>query len=162
MKPGITLVAAHDEAGGIGAGDGLPWPRVPEDMKRFRDMTRGRPLIMGRRTMETLGRPLPWRQNIVLTRDREWSMDQVTVARTPEAAIAAAGTANEVMVVGGAETYRAFWEGAGRILLTRIHGVFEADVHWMPDLSGWTEKDRREVVRDGVGICTFLEYVRER
>jgi len=162
MKPRITLVAAHDEAGGIGAGDGLPWPRVPEDMKRFRDVTRGRPLVMGRRTMETLGRPLPWRQNIVMTRNREWSMDQVTTVRSPEAALAAAGTAQEVMIVGGAEIYRTFMGIADRLVLTLIHGVFESDVRWSPDLTGWTEKERQKVERDGEAICTFLEYLRDR
>jgi dihydrofolate reductase len=160
MIPAITLVLAHDEAGAIGRGDGLPWPRIPEDMKRFRDATRGRPVVMGRKTMLTLGRPLPWRHNIVLTRDRAWRMDEVTVVHSPDAAIAAAGDAREAMIIGGAETYRLFAPQACRMLLTLVYGTYEADVFWKPDLDGWTEKERQEVTRDGRPICSFRTYER--
>lgn len=160
MTPQITLVLAHDEAGAIGAGDGLPWPRVAEDMKRFRDATRGRPVVMGRRTMDTLGRPLPWRNNIVVTRDRSWRMDGVTVVHDIDGAIRAASGVHELMVIGGAEIYAQFISRADRILLTEIAGTYDADVFWKPDLTGWTEKERIEVVREGQLVCTFLTYER--
>jgi len=160
MKPTITLVLAHDEAGGIGSGDGLPWPRLPEDMKRFRDVTRGRSIVMGRRTMDTLGRPLPWRSNIVVTRDRSWRMDGVTVVNDVAGAVKAAGDAGEIMIVGGAEIYSQFAPMADRMLVTEVAGVHEADVFWRPDLSGWREKERSEVVRDGRIVCTFVTYER--
>lgn len=160
MKPIITLVLAHDEAGGIGHGDGLPWPRLPEDMKRFRDVTRGRMVVMGRRTMDTLGKPLPWRSNIVVTRDREWSMDGVTVVHDIEGAVKAASGMPDLMVVGGAEIYSQFLPRADRILLTEVTGTHEADVFWKPDLTGWKEKDRTDVERDGRTVCTFVTYER--
>jgi dihydrofolate reductase len=160
MNPPITLVLAHDEGGAIGAGDGLPWGRIPEDMKRFRDLTRGKPVVMGRRTMETLGRPLPWRHNIVLTRDRTWRMDHVAVAHSPETALLAAGDAREVMIVGGAEVYGLFQPLATRVLLTLVRGRHDADVFWAPDLAGWREKERSEIEKDGVPVCTFLAYER--
>jgi len=160
MKPIITLVLAHDEAGGIGHGDGLPWPRLPEDMKRFRDVTRGRSIVMGRRTMDTLGRPLPWRSNIVVTRDRSWHMDGVTVVHDVAGAVKAAGSVGEIMIVGGAEIYSQFAPMAQRMLVTEVAGVHDADVFWEPDLTGWAEKERTEVMRDGKVVCTFVAYDR--
>ncbi|MFZ3481664.1 dihydrofolate reductase [Sphingomonas sp. 3-13AW] len=159
MNPRITLVLAHDDAGAIGAGNGLPWPRIPEDMKHFRDVTRGRSVIMGRRTVETLGKPLPWRNNIVLTRDPAWHMDNVTVVHDIQTAVKAGGT-NELMVIGGADVYRQFLPLASRILLTRVGGTYPADVFWKPDLTDWTETARAEVVQDGAVACTFLTYER--
>lgn len=162
MTQTITLVLAHDEAGAIGAGDGLPWPRLPEDMKHFRDATRGRPVVMGRRTMETLGKPLPWRNNIVVTRNREWAMPGVTVVHDVDSAIKAGGGADEIMVVGGAEIYAQFLPRADRILLTLVSGRHEADVFWTPDLHGWEEKNRSEVKREGRNVCSFVRYERMR
>ena len=162
MSQSITLILAHDEAGAIGAGDGLPWPRIPEDMKHFRDHTRGRPVIMGRKTMETLGRPLPWRHNIVLTRDPEWKMDHVTTASTIDAAIKSAGDAKEIMVIGGADTYRQFMPVATRMLVTEVAGRHEGDTFWKPDLMGWKEESRQEVKRNGSLVCTFITYKQDK
>lgn len=161
MNSLITLVLAHDDAGAIGHGDGLPWSRIPEDMKHFRDATRGRPVIMGRRTMDTLGKPLPWRHNIVVTRDRGWRMDGVTAVHDVDAAVKAATDSSEIMVIGGAEIYRQFLPMARRILLTRVAGTHAADVFWTPDLTGWRETEKSEVVRDGAIVCTFATYERE-
>lgn len=161
MNPTITLVLAHDDAGAIGSGDGLPWVRIPEDMKHFRDATRGKPVIMGRRTMDTIGKPLPWRHNIVLTCDRSWHMDGVIVVHDVAGAMKAAGDARELMVVGGAEIYSQFASVAKRMLVTEVAGVHRADVFWKPDLTGWDEKERRKVLRDGDVVCTFATYVRQ-
>lgn len=161
MNPTITLVLAHDDAGAIGNGAGLPWPRIPEDMKHFRDATRGKPVIMGRRTMDTLGKPLPWRHNIVLTRDRRWNMPGVAVAHDVDGALKAAASAAEIMIIGGAETYRLFQPMARRILLTRVAGTHKADTFWTPDLEGWTERSRAEVVHDGQRLCAFVCYERD-
>lgn len=160
MKPGITLILAHDEAGTIGAGDGLPWPRLPEDMQNFLRQTRGKPVVMGRRTIETIGKPLPWRNNIVMTRDPDWTMPGVTTVSSPEAAIAAAGRVAEIMVIGGAEIYRLFQPMASRILLTVVPGRHRGDVVWAPDLHGWIEQKKEVAVRNGETACTFFTYER--
>lgn len=124
--PIIAFVVAMDECGVIGRDDGLPW-RLASDLKMFRRLTMGKPLIMGRRTFVSIGRPLDGRDNIVLTRDRSFSHPGVLTAHNPEAALSIAqrcarkrGT-GEIMVIGGAEIYRQFLPRASRIYLTRVH-----------------------------------------
>lgn len=108
------------ENGVIGDGAGLPW-HLPQDLRRFKVLTLGRPVVMGRRTFETLAGPLPGRHNIVLTRDRSWAAPGVTAAHSLEAAVAAAGDADEVMIIGGAELYGQCWPRLDRIEMTLVH-----------------------------------------
>ncbi len=103
----------------IGKGGGLPW-KLPDDMKHVRALTVGKPLIMGRRTYESIGRPLPDRTNIVLTRDPSFNADGVLVARTPEEALALAGDAPETIVFGGAEVFKQFIPMVDRVYLTEV------------------------------------------
>jgi len=103
----------------IGKGGGLPW-KLPDDMKHVRALTVGKPLIMGRRTYESIGRPLPDRTNIVLTRDPSFNADGVLVARTPEEALALAGDAPETIVFGGAEVLKQFIPMVDRVYLTEV------------------------------------------
>ena len=119
----ISFVVAFDRNKVIGKNGGLPW-RLPDDMKHVRELTLGKPLIMGRRTYESIGRPLPGRTSIVLTRDPEFHPEGVRIARTPDEAIALAGDASELIVFGGAEVFRRFLPLADRIYLTEV----EADV----------------------------------
>lgn len=119
----IAFVLAFDRKKVIGKDGGLPW-RLPDDMRRVRALTIGKPLIMGRRTYDSIGRPLPKRTNIVLTRDPAFHVEGVLVARTPEEALALAGDAPEVIVFGGAEVFRHFLPMAERIYLTEV----DADV----------------------------------
>jgi len=114
------------ENGVIGRDNSLPW-RLPADLRRFKSITLGKPVLMGRRTFESLGRPLPGRHNIVLTRDPGWAPQGVTVAGSVDAAIAAAGEAGELMVIGGAEVYRQCWPRLSRIELTRVHATPPGD-----------------------------------
>lgn len=101
----VTLVVAMGANGVIGVDGGLPW-RLPEDLAHFKQLTMGHPMVMGRRTFESIGRALPGRTTIVVTRDHEWSADGVEVAPTIEAAIARAQEIDdEVFVVGGAQIY---------------------------------------------------------
>ncbi len=125
----ITLIVAVADSGVIGRDNGLPW-RLPEDLKRFKRLTMGKPMVMGRRTFESIGRPLPGRQNIVVTRDANYRRDGVTVVHDPDAALRAAGAAPEIMVIGGAELFRLFLPSAGRVHLTRVHGDVAGDIHW--------------------------------
>ena len=127
--PIITLVVAVADSGVIGRDNGLPW-HLPEDLKRFKRLTMGKPLVMGRRTFESIGKPLPGRQNIVVTRDTIYRRDGVTVVHDVDGALRAAGDVPEIMVIGGAELFRALLPRAGRIHLTRVHGNIEGDVMW--------------------------------
>src|SRR5580700_448820 len=106
--------------GVIGRGNRLPW-RLPEDLRRFKASTMGKPILMGRKTFESIGHPLAGRLNIVLTRDAHWSATGVAVVHTVEAALAAAGDAGELMVIGGAEIYQLVMPFARRIYLTHVH-----------------------------------------
>jgi dihydrofolate reductase len=127
--PTITLIVAVADSGVIGRDNTLPW-HLPEDLKRFKRLTMGKPIVMGRKTFESIGKPLPGRQNIVVTRDPNYRRDGVTVAHDAEAALDAAGPVPEIMVIGGAELFRTLLPRAGRIHLTRVHGNIEGDVMW--------------------------------
>ncbi len=128
-EPLITLIVAVADSGVIGRDNTLPW-HLPEDLKRFKRLTMGKPIVMGRKTFESIGKPLPGRQNIVVTRDTNYRREGVTVVHDAEAALRAAGPVAEVMVIGGAELFRALLPRAGRIHLTRVHGNIEGDVMW--------------------------------
>ena len=127
-SPDHTIVAVAD-TGVIGRNNALPW-HLPEDLKRFKRLTMGKPIVMGRKTFESIGKPLPGRQNIVLTREPNYRRDGITVVHDADAALRAAGAAAEIMVIGGAELFRLFLPRAGRIHLTRVHGNIEGDVMW--------------------------------
>ena len=125
----ITLVAAMGRNRVIGTESGLPW-HLPRDLKQFRALTVGKPVVLGRKTLDHIGRPLPRRSNIVLTRQTDYASAGVRVAHTIDDALsiareeAAALGADEVMVIGGGEVYRAFLPLAGRVYLTVVGGTF--------------------------------------
>lgn len=137
-RPRVTLVVAVAENGVIGREGGLPW-RLPADLQRFKALTLGKPVLMGRRTFESIGRALPGRHNIVLTRQRTAGpvVAGVTVVHDWDAALAAAGEAAEVMVIGGAEIYAMALPHAQRIELTRVHARIDGDTHF-PELDAAT------------------------
>jgi dihydrofolate reductase len=139
--PLITLIVAVADSGVIGRDNALPW-HLPDDLKRFKQLTMGKPMIMGRKTFESIGKPLPGRQNIVVTRDTNYRRDGVTVAHDVDTAVRAAGDVPEVMVIGGAELFRRFLPVAGRVHLTRVHADIAGDVHW-PELDArkWRKVD---------------------
>jgi len=125
----IVLVAAIGENGVIGTDGQLPW-RLKSDLQHFKRVTSGRPVVMGRKTFESIGKPLPGRLNIVVTRDTNYHRDGITVVHSVDAALAAAGAAEEVMVIGGADLFRLFLPRARRVYLTRVHGDVAGDVRW--------------------------------
>lgn len=129
----VSLILAMDRNRVIGAGGSLPW-RLPADMKYFKARTMGKPIVMGRRTYETIGRPLPGRHNIVVTRQRKYQAPGCTVVHSPQGALAATGSAPEVMIIGGAEIYRRFLPQADRIYLTLVDASLEGDT-FFPELS---------------------------
>jgi dihydrofolate reductase len=122
------------DAGAIGRDNALPW-HLPDDLKRFKRLTLGKPVVMGRKTYDSIGKPLPGRQNIVVTRDANYRRDGVTVVHDPAEALRAVGPGPEIMVIGGAELFRAYLPRAVRVHLTRVHGDIRGDVYW-PALDG--------------------------
>lgn len=135
--PILVAVVAMAENGVIGRESRLPW-RLSADLRRFKALTLGKPLLMGRRTFESLGRPLPGRHNIVLTRDRRWAAEGVTVVHSVDEAVAMAAGSQELMVIGGADVYRQCWPRLQRIELTRVHAQPEGDTRLEGlDWSGW-------------------------
>jgi dihydrofolate reductase len=128
----ITLIVAAADNGVIGRDNALPW-HLPDDLKRFKSLTLGKPVVMGRKTFESIGKPLPGRQNIVVTRDTNYRREGVTVVHDVDETVAAATGAPEIMVIGGAELFRLFLPRATRIHLTRVHADVTGDVMW-PEL----------------------------
>ena len=122
----ISLIVAMAENRVIGVDNRMPW-HLSADLKRFRKITSGNPIVMGRKTHESIGRPLPDRVNIVLTRDSSYQALGCIVVHNLEQAMRAAGEAAELMVVGGAGLYREFLPLADRIYLTLIHRAFDGD-----------------------------------
>ena len=127
--PAITLVVAAADNGVIGRENQLPW-QLPDDLKRFKRITLGRPVVMGRKTFESIGRPLPGRANIVVTRDTHYRRDGITVVHDIDSAVRCAGDVPEVMVIGGAELFRLFLPRARRVHLTRVHADIDGDAYW--------------------------------
>ncbi|WP_375429128.1 dihydrofolate reductase [uncultured Sphingomonas sp.] len=136
----ITFVVARADNGVIGRDGGLPW-RLPADLKRFKALTMGKPMIMGRKTFEGFAAPLPGRRHIVLTRDRGWSAAGAEAASSVEEALALAG--DDVSVIGGAEVFALFLARADRVELTEVHAAPEGDTV-MPAFAGWREVARED------------------
>lgn len=125
----ISLLAAADENNVIGNNNQLPW-HLPADLKYFKAQTWGMPVVMGRKTFESIGKPLPGRTSIVITRNNAWTFENVLTAHTIKDAVAFAQDrgVQEIFVIGGAEVFETAMPQAARIYLTRIHHRFEGDV----------------------------------
>jgi dihydrofolate reductase len=160
--PLISIVAAVARNRVIGAGGRLPW-RLPEDLKRFKQLTTGAPVIMGRKTHESIGRPLPGRRNIVVTRRRAASWEGCAVAHSLDEALALAGDAPQVFVIGGAELYAEALPRADRLYLTLIDAEFAGDAQFPEfDPAAWREVERENgVSASGLGY-SFVTYQRSR
>lgn len=135
-KPEIVLIVARADNGVIGDKGGLPW-HIPEDLKHFKTRTMGKPMVMGRKTFESLPGLLPGRRHIVVTRDPAWRADGAEVAHDADSAVALAGDVPEIAVIGGADIFRMFLPLARRIELTEVHRSPEGDVKMPPLGAGW-------------------------
>lgn len=142
MTPEIVLVYARAANGAIGRDGTLPW-HLPADLRRFKALTMGLPMIMGRKTFESLPGLLPGRRHIVLTRDADWRAEGAEVAHTPEDALALAG-GDTVAVIGGAAVFETFLPRADRVELTQIHADYPADTFMPPLGSKWEEVARED------------------
>ncbi|PNU01762.1 dihydrofolate reductase [Novosphingobium guangzhouense] len=142
MAQDIFLIYARADNGVIGRDGALPW-RLPADLRRFKALTMGKPMVMGRKTFESFPSPLPGRRHIVLTRDSGWQAEGAEVVHSVEAALALAGE-GEVAVIGGAEINALFLPLATRIELTQVAGDHEGDTVMPAPGPEWRETMREE------------------
>lgn len=161
----ITLIAAAAENNVIGAKGKIPW-RLPNDLRRFRRLTEGHPVIMGRKTREAMGRNLPGRRNIVVTRQQDVRINGCDVVHSLDEALdlARAGGAEDVFIIGGGELYREALPLADRIELTRVHMSVEGDAvfpEFHPEEWNRTFQERHEADAEHAVPYTFLTYERK-
>ncbi len=159
----LSLIVAMDENRLIGNKNKLPW-HLPADLAFFKRTTMGKPIVMGRKTYESIGKPLPGRRNIVITRDATFSAAGCEVANSIETAMLLTKDDDEVMLIGGASLYQQTIARAAQMYITRIHQSFEGDT-WFPeiDLHEWKEVTRKDFDADHSNqyAYSFVKYVRE-
>ena len=158
----ISLIVAASTNNVIGAKGDLPW-RLSSDLKRFKALTMGKPIVMGRLTYESIGRPLPGRQNIVITRNPDFVAEGCDVVASIDAALDIAADADEVMVIGGSQMYAEFLPRADRIYLTRVQAEVDGDT-FLPDLDAdqWRQVFTEELEADEVNDYSIEFSVLER
>ena len=140
----ISLIAAMSRNRVIGKNNKLPW-KLSADLKRFKGITSGKPVIMGRKTFESIGRPLPDRTNIIITRDKNYKAEGCAVAYSATEALKEASKSNEVMIIGGEQIFKEFLPIANRMYLTLIDEDFEGDAYFPEyDVNEWKEVSREE------------------
>lgn len=152
----ISIIVAASTNNVIGVRGELPW-KISDDLKRFKRLTLGKPVIMGRRTFESIGRPLPERQNIVLSRQADFAAAGCDVVASPVEALNAAGNANEIFIIGGSEIYALFLPKASRIYLTRVQTSIDGDACF-PDVE---ERYWRLVDTDAHDVSESNQYAYE-
>lgn len=156
----LFLIYARATNGTIGRDNRLPW-HLPADLKHFKALTLGKPMIMGRKTFESFPGPLPGRRHIVLTRDTAWTRDGAEVAQSVEQALALAGE-GDIAVVGGAEIYALFMATATRVELTEVDLEVEGDTHMPPLGPQWHETAREtHAPQDGRPGFAFVTLRRD-
>jgi dihydrofolate reductase len=159
----ISFVVAVARNGVIGREGGLPW-HISSDLKRFKEITMGKPVIMGRKTWDSLPRkPLPGRRNIVITRQPGFSAPGAEVVASPEEALGLCGGAPEIAVIGGGEVYRLFWPLVDRLYLTEVDLDVEGDTHFPAlDPAEWREVARETHPRGERDSCSFTLRILDR
>lgn len=164
MKPRVSLIVAMAKNRVIGVNNTLPW-HLPADLKHFKALTMGHHIVMGRKTYESIGKPLPGRTAVVVTRNADYAPPGVIVASSLEAAIAACGDDAEIFVIGGAELYRQAIALADRIYLTEIDADIDGDAHFTElDRMLWQETGRVSHAPDEKNLhpYQFVVYDRKR
>lgn len=156
----INVIVAHDKNRGIGIKNELPW-NVPADLKRFKDLTTGHTVIMGRRTYQSIGKPLPNRHNIVMTGDYGYNLAKGcgVINNIPQLhAYIVANPDEEIFIIGGSMIYRELFDLADRLYVTVINGSYVCDTFFPK----FNEDDFTLVDKEEVDECTFLTYERKR
>lgn len=158
----ISIIVAASTNNVIGVQGELPW-KISDDLKRFKKLTMGKPIVMGRLTWESIGRPLPGRQNIVITRQPGFSAEGCDVVASPAAALDTAGDAEEIMIIGGGQIYDLFLPKAGRLHVTRVHTEVEGDAFFPAiDASSWGLVDAEAVEASEANEFAFEFMTYER
>jgi len=156
----ISMIVAMAENRAIGKDNDLLW-HLPDDFKHFKSVTMGKPILMGRKTYESIGKPLPGRENIVITRDDSYSADGTTLVNSIPEALEASKQYDEVMVIGGASFYEQMLPMANRLYITVVYGTFDADV-FFPDfnLDEWdvVEQTEHEADERHAYAFSFITY----
>lgn len=165
-RANLALIAACDRNRVIGRDNGMPW-HLPEDLRRFKQLTMGAPVVMGRKTFESilasLGRPLPGRRNLVVSRSASFTQTDVTTYRSLDAALEATAAEPRVFVIGGGELYALAMSQASTIHLTEIDAAHEGDTHFPPiDPREWRETAREAHVSAGAEGLRFAFVTYER
>lgn len=158
----LTLIVARARNGVIGKNNAMPW-KIPGEQAYFKRVTMGHPIIMGRKTWESIGRPLPGRRNMVVTRNSSYLAPGAEVVSDLDAALARCNEAEEAFVIGGAELYKAALPRADRLLITEIDHDFEGDTYWpTPESSVWREaaREHHAPVPERPFAVDYVEYVR--
>ena len=161
-QPRLTLIVARARNGVIGKDNTMPW-KIPGEQAYFKRVTMGHPIIMGRKTWESIGRPLPGRRNIIVTRNPDFVAPGAEVVSGLDAALATCARAAEAFVIGGAELYRLALPSADRLLITEIDHDFEGDTYFpAPEPAQWREVARDHHARSDERpfAVDFVEYVR--
>ena len=161
--PRVSLIAAMDENRLIGSDNQLPW-HLPADLAFFKRTTMGKPILMGRKTFESIGRALPGRRNIVITRDSRFSADGCEVVNSIDDALSLCHDEAEIMLIGGASLYTQTIERADCMYITRIHHRFDGDT-WFPEFenTGWKIENSEHFGADANNrfAHSFVKYVRD-
>jgi dihydrofolate reductase len=158
----VSQIVAVGRLNEIGKAGKMPW-HLPEDLKHFKRNTLGKPVLMGRKTLEAIGRPLPERRNLVLTRDAAFKAEGCETVTSLDVAMAAVRDAPELMVIGGGEVYRLAWARTDRIYLTRIQADVEGADTFFPDVKdGWREVSREDHRADEKNPFDYSFLVLER
>ena len=131
----ISLIVAHDKNRVIGYENKMPW-HLPGDLQYFKEMTMGKPIIMGRKTFESIGRPLPGRRNIVITRNKQYNSDGIETVSSLDEALMLTKNDEEVMIIGGEQIFRLALPLANRLYITQINAEFNGDT-FFPSYEGW-------------------------
>lgn len=164
----IAMIAAVAENNAIGINNKMPW-YLPGDLRYFKAVTMGKPIIMGRKTFDSLGKPLPGRTNIVITRDKDWHHEGVKVVHSLDEGLALAEDValingnDEVIVIGGAQIYEQAMVKADRLYLTRVYQSFEGDA-FFPEVNekDWMETARKDIQSEDDELLTFSYLVLDR
>lgn len=160
----ISFVVAMDKNRAIGNAGGMPW-HLPADLKHFKQVTMDKPIIMGRKTFDSIGRALPGRLNIVITRDKNWEAESVYIAHSVDDALKAAAEYEEVMIIGGANLYEQLLPHADRLYITQIDAEITADT-WFPEIEAdkWQEtaRETREADEKNPYCCDFVTLERKK
>ncbi len=167
-EPLVSLIVAMASNRVIGRNNQLPW-HLPNDLKYFKAVTMGKPIVMGRKTFESIGKPLPGRVNIVVTTNPAFAAEGVRVVHSPDEAlklgkdIASLDGASEVMVIGGSQLYQEMLSRAQRLYLTEVKAEVDGDTLFPPvDWSGWREREREEFIAQGPNPYDYSFVVYER